>query len=199
MKNLRINVFFVYTVVFILGIMAIYRIVSLNIKMGKYYVGGIPENTEVVIDNRTFKIESGSMTGKRGNILSDDGTILLSTVYIYDLYWYPAYIEANDDTLFMQKVDSLIHIFHRLNPKYSLDYYRKNIKEEYLNYKKEYRQARNKTKSKDENLQKEGRATINALRKRYKKIKITNVSNKNEWVRQKDINEIDSLFAQWKG
>ena len=199
MKNLRFNVFFVYALILILGIMAIYRIVSLNIAKGKYYKGEIPLNEEVIIDGRTFKMETSAITGKRGNILSDDGTILLSTVYIYDLYWYPSYVEAKDDSLFMLKIDSLIHIFHRLNSKYSLDYYNKNIKEEYLKYKEEYRLARQKIKSKDENVQKEGRAAINSLRKQYKKIKVTNVSNRNEWVCQKDINEIDSLFAGWKG
>jgi cell division protein FtsI (penicillin-binding protein 3) len=199
MKNLKFNVLIVYIVILVLGIMAIYRIVSLNIAKGKYYKGEIPLNEEVMIDGRTFKMETSSITGKRGNILSDDGTILLSTVYVYDLYWYPSYIEAKDDSLFMANVDSLIHIFRKLNPKYSLDYYNKNIKEEYLNYKTEFQLARDKVKSKDENLQKEGRATLNALRKRYKKIKITNVSNKNEWVCQKDINKIDSLFAGWKG
>ena len=199
MKDLKISLFFVYILIFAMGIMSIYRIVSLNVTKGKYYKGEIPVNEEINVDGRIFKIETGTITGKRGNILSDDGTILLSTVYVYDLYWYPHYVGKKNDSLFMANVDSLIRIFHRISPKQSLEYYNKNIKEEYLSYKKEYQLASEKSKSKDENVRKEGYAKMKLLRNQYKKIKITNVTRKNEWVRQKDINEIDSLFATWKG
>ncbi len=200
MRNLKFNVLIVYAVILVLGVMAIYRIVSLNITKGSLYRGDLPLNEEIVIDGRTFKMETSSITGKRGNILSDDGTILISTVYVYDLYWYPSYVETKDDSLFMSNVDSLIHIFRRLNPKLSLDYYNKAIKDGYLNYKREYLSAVKTIKeTKDKKIQELEREKIKKLRQKYIKIKITNVSNRNEWVRQKDINKIDSLFAGWKG
>ena len=197
MKNLKFNIFFVYVVILILGIMAIYRIVSLNITKKDLYEGKVPEDEEIVVNGRSFKMDSRTIVGKRGNILSDDGTILISTVYVYDLYWYPHYVGEKNDSLFMANVDSLIRIFYKINPKYSLDYYNKKIKEGYLDYKKEYRFAQEKSRSKDKQIQREGLAAMNELKKQKVQIKVTNVSKKNEWVRQKDIDKIDTLFAGW--
>jgi cell division protein FtsI (penicillin-binding protein 3) len=178
-----------------------YRIVSLAIEKGKYYRGEIADDKEMIIDNRTFRTEINRLSGKRGNIFSDDGTVLLSNIFIYDLYWYPSYIYINDrnDSLFMSNVDSLIKIFHRINPKKSISTYNKLIKQDYLNYRKAYKAALKKTKSKDNKIKKEGYDIISNLRKKNVQIKVSNVNRTNEWVRQKDINEIDSLFVLWKG
>jgi cell division protein FtsI (penicillin-binding protein 3) len=201
MKNFKFNIFFVYVIILSLGITVMYRIVSLAIEKGKYYRGEIADGKEMIIDNRTFRTEISRVSGKRGNIFSDDGTVLLSNIFIYDLYWYPSYIYINDrnDSLFMSNVDSLIRIFHRINPKKSISTYNKLIKQDYLNYKKTYKAAVKKTKSKDKEVKKEGYDILNKLRKKYVQIKVSNVNRVNEWVRQKDINEIDSLFANWKG
>ncbi len=181
--------------------MAMYRIVSLAVAKGKYYRGEIDDDKEMVIDGRIFKIETNTISGKRGNIISDDGTVLLSTVYIYDLYWYPSYIYTNkvNDSLFMLNVDSLIQIFHRINPKKSIDSYNKLIKEEYLNCRQAYKKAIKQTKSNEKKEKEKGYLAIKNLQKEYVQIKVSNVSRTNEWVRQKDIDEIDSLFAAWKG
>ena len=199
MKNFKLSIFFVHLFFFLLGIFAVYRIVSLAVVYGKLYKGGIESGQEITIDNRTFKKENGTISGKRGSIFSDDGTVLLSNVFIYDLYWYPSYVSEKNDSLFLKNVDSLINIFYRINPKNSIAYYNKSIKEEYLNYRQEYRTAVKQTKNKDNNVKKQGYQTINNLRKRQVKIKISNLSRTNEWVRQKDIDEIDSLFADWYG
>jgi cell division protein FtsI (penicillin-binding protein 3) len=181
--------------------MVMYRIVSLAIEKGKYYRGEIADDKEMIIDNRTFRTETNRLSGKRGNIFSDDGTVLLSNIFIYDLYWYPSYIYINDrnDSLFMSNVDSLIKIFHRINPKKSISTYNKLIKQDYLNYRKAYKAALKKTKSKDNKIKKEGYDIISNLRKKNVQIKVSNLNRTNEWVRQKDINEIDSLFVLWKG
>ena len=199
MKKLKLEIFFIYVFILILGILAIYRIVSLNVTKGKLYSGEFPDNEEITIDGRSFKMETATMTGKRGNILSDDGTILVSSVFVYDLYWYPSLVGEKNDSLFMANVDSLIRIFRRLEPKNSLDYYNKTIKEGYLKYKEEYGLAIEKTKSKDKNVRKEGFDKIKLLKKQKTQIKITKIQHKDKWVCQKDITEIDSLFAKWKG
>ena len=199
MKSFKISVFLIHLLFFVLGAIAVYRIVSLAVVYGKYYKGGIDSGEEVTIENRTFKKETNTISGKRGSIFSDDGTVLLSNVFIYDLYWYPSYISEKNDSLFLQNVDSLIRIFHRINPKNSIDYYNKHIKEEYLSYRQAYKKAVEQTRSRDKNVKKQGYQTINNLRKKHVRIKISNLSRSNQWVRQKDINEIDSLFADWKG
>ena len=199
MKNFKISVFLIHILFFVLGAIAVYRIVSLTFVYGKYYKGSIDGGEEITIENRTFKKETNIISGKRGSIFSDDGTVLLSNVFIYDLYWYPSYVSKQNDSLFLQNVDSLIRIFHRINPKNSIDYYNKNIKEEYLTYREAYKKAVEQTGSKDKNVKKQGYQTINNLRKKHIRIKVSNLSRSNQWVRQKDINEIDSLFADWKG
>ncbi|MDR1878963.1 MAG: hypothetical protein LBQ64_05300 [Bacteroidales bacterium] len=199
MKNFKFNLFFVYLIILVLGITAMCRIVSLAVKKGKYYRGEIVEEKETVIDNRTFRIETNTISGKRGTIFSDDGTVLLSNVFIYDLYWYPSFINKKNDSLFRANADSLIRIFHRLNPKKSIASYNKLIKQSYQDYRTAYDKAWKQTKSKDSEVRKEGYKTIDKLRKQYVQIKVSNISNVSEWVRQKDVNEIDSLFASWSG
>ena len=199
MKNFKISIFFIHILFIVLGVMAMYRVVSLVVVYGKSYKGKIESGKEVEINGRIFKKETNTISGKRGNIFSDDGTVLLSNVFVYDLYWYPSYISEENDALFLSKVDSLIRIFYRLNPKNSMDYYNKNIKENYLNYRQAYSKAIAQTKSKDNNVKKQGYQSLNELRKKNIQIKVSNVRHKKEWVRQKDINEIDSLFADWKG
>jgi cell division protein FtsI (penicillin-binding protein 3) len=201
MKQFKVSIFLVYIIILFLGIMIMYRIVSLAIEKGKYYRGEIADDKEMIIDNRIFRTETNTVSGKRGNIFSDDGTVLLSNIFIYDLYWYPSYIYIHDknDSLFMSNVDSLIRIFHRINPKRSISTYNKLIKQDYLEYRKAYKAALKQTKSKDNKVKKEGYEILNSLRKKYVQIKVSNVNRTNEWVRQKDINEIDSLFAAWRG
>ena len=172
------------------------RIASLVIGKGKYYRGEIDQ--EIIIDNRTFKIETNTISGSRGSISSDDGTVLLSNVFVYDLYWCPSYVGRKNDSLFLSKVDSLISIFHRINPKISVESYNRIVKKEYSDYKIKYDKALELTKSKDNKVKKEGYQKINNLRKIQIQIKVSNVSRTNEWVRQKDIDQIDSLFAGWK-
>lgn len=198
MKSFKVSVFFISIIFSLLGIIAMVRIASLVFGKGKYYRGEIEDNKEIVIDGRTFKVETNTISGNRGSISSDDGTVLLSNVFIYDLYWCPSYVGRND-TLFLSKVDSLIKIFHRINPKISIETYNKIVKQEYLNYKQEYEKAIEKTKSKDNKTKKEGHQTLNHLQKKQVRIKVSNLSRTNEWVRQKDIDEIDSLFVNWKG
>ena len=199
MKNFKISIFFIHILFIVLGIIAMYRVVSLVVVYGKSYKGKIESGKEVEINGRIFKKETNTISGKRGSIFSDDGTVLLSNVFIYDLYWYPSYIGEKNDTSFLLKVDSLIQIFYRLNPKNSISYYNKNIKEEYLNFRQAYKQAVEQTNSKDNKVKKQGYQALNELRKKYVRIKVSNISRTNEWVRQRDINEIDSLFANWSG
>jgi hypothetical protein len=156
--------------------MVMYRIVSLTFMYGKYYKGGIDAGKEVEINNRIFKKETNTISGKRGSIFSSDGTVLLSNVFIYDLYWYPSYvydlyrysssINEKNDMLFLSKADSLIQIFYRLNPKNSIDFYNKAVKDEYLKYRQAYNEAFTQTKSKDNNVKKQGFLAINKLREK---------------------------------
>ena len=199
MKNFKISAYFIFVLFFILGLVIMGRMVSLAIGKGKYYRGEIDNDKEVIIDDRTFKIETNSISGSRGSISSDDGTVLLSNVFVYDLYWCPSYVGKKNDSLFMSNLDTLIRVFNRINPKISIETYNKIIKKEYLDYKIAYENAVEQTESKDNKVKKEGYQRLSDLRKKQVQIKVSNVSRTNEWVRQKDIDEIDSLFAAWKG
>jgi len=173
--------------------------------MGSYYEGNFHEDSTIVIENRTFRFEKGEEMGKRGNILSDDETILLSTVFVYDLYWKPYYVVfSRNDSLYLNKVDTLIDIFHRINPQRSKAEYRKLIKEDYLKYKEIYDRATIKISSKDKKIKEEGKEERRKLKKQLQDksatvlIQISNTEQPARWVRQRDINEIDTLFKGWK-
>ena len=197
-------ILFTYLVLIVVGIVAIYRITYLSVSMGKYYEGIFSEDTTITVNGRTFRFEKGEELGKRGNILSDNGTILLSTVFVYDLYWYPSHIYAENDTvyndkLYREKVDSLICIFRRINPKKSIEEYNKLVKEGYLKYKEAYQKAERKTKNADKTVRWEGKKELDELKKKYVIIQISNIEQPSKWVKQRDINEIDLLFKDWKG
>jgi cell division protein FtsI (penicillin-binding protein 3) len=183
----------------VVGIAAMVRIILLPIQKGKYYRGEIGDVNEIVIDDRIFRIEKDAISGKRGNLFSDDGTVLLSNVFIYDLYWYPSYITKKDHNLFMSRVDSLIRIFHRINPNKSISTYNVIIKQSYLDYRRAYEKASSLTKSNNTNIRKQGYKIIDGLQKQYVLIRVSNVNQVGKWVRQKDIDGIDALFAEWQG
>jgi cell division protein FtsI (penicillin-binding protein 3) len=194
------GIVFTYIVLIGIGIAAIYRIVHLSVSMGDYYKGIIPHDSTITGEGRTFRIEKGEEPGKRGNILSEDGTILLSTVFVYDLYWKPSYVYPQNDKLFLENIDSLSAIFHRVCPKKSIDEYNKLMKDGYRQYKEAYQNAKLKTESKEKAIRLEGKKELEKLRGESGEIiQISNIEQPNKWVRQRDINEIDTLFKGWKG
>ncbi|MCL2130905.1 MAG: penicillin-binding transpeptidase domain-containing protein [Lentimicrobiaceae bacterium] len=199
MRKFNGGIIFTYFVLIVIGIAAVYRIVHLSVSMGEYYKGVIPEDSTVTVEGRTFRIEKGEEIGKRGNILSDDGTILLSTVFVYDLYWRPSYVYPQNDSLYLLKVDSLIKIFYKINPKKSIAEYTKLVKEDYMKYRESYQNAKRKTRDKDKAIQSEGRKELEKLKEKYVIIQISNIEQPSKWVRQRAVNEIDSLFKGWKG
>ena len=199
MRKLNGIIIFTYIGLIAIGIAAIYRIFHLSVTMGDYYRGVFPEDSIITVENRTFRFEKGEEVGKRGNILSDDGTILLSTVFVYDLYWRPSYVYPANDTLFETRMDSLIRIFHKINPKKSIEEYNKLIKEEYFSYRTAYENALRKIKSENKEIKAEGKKEREKLKNRYTIIQLSNIEQPTKWVRQRDINEIDSLFKGWKG
>ena len=189
-----------YFVLIVIGVAAIYRITHLSVTVGNYYKGVIPQDSTIEVNGRTFRIEKGEEPGKRGNILSEDGTILLSTVFVYDLYWKPSYIYPQNDSRFLENADSLAAIFHRVSPQKSTAEYNKMIKDGYRKYKEAYQLAKLKMDSKDKEVRQEGKKELEKLRaEKGIIIKISNFEQPTQWVRQRDINEIDSLFKVWKG
>ena len=199
MRRFNGGILITYILLIIIGIASIYRIIHLSVSMGDYYKGIFPEDSTVTVEGRTFRMEKGMELGRRGNILSDDRTILLSTVFVYDLYWRPSYIYPRNDSLFLAKADSLISIFHRINPKKSIEEYNKLIKDDYLKYREAYANAERKTKDKDKAIRAEGKKELEALRDKYVLIQVSNIEQPSKWVRQRDINEIDTLFKKWRG
>ena len=188
-----------FVVLVVCGITAIIKMFVLRINLGKYYAGRFPQDSVIVVKNRTFAFDRTSEMGKRGNICSDDGTILLTDIYIYDLYWVPSNITAKDSALFMAKVDSLIDMFHQINPTLSIDYLNKNIKVGYVEFRRQLLEARAKEQSKDKKVSEEGRLALQDLNKIRVKILVSNISKSDKWVRQNVVNAIDSLFVGWQG
>ena len=198
-------IIFTYIGLIAIGVAAIYRIFHLSVTMGDYYRGVIPEDSTITVENRTFRFEKGEEVGKRGNILSEDNTILLSTIFVYDLYWKPYNVVfSKNDKLYMDNVDSLIQIFYRINPQKSVAQYTKLIKDDYLKYREIYVSAKLKMESKDKKTRTKGREELQKLAHRLQEksatvlIQISNTEHAAKWVRQRDINEIDSLFKGWK-
>jgi cell division protein FtsI/penicillin-binding protein 2 len=146
----------------------------------------------VVVDNRLFSVNYIYKTGVRGNIYSDENDLMLSTIYIYDLYWFPS--EVGDSAKFMQNVDSLISIFMQINPRISRETYDNMIKKTYREYRREYRKLLSQTKSEDKEVQTAAKNAMQELKKQFKIIKISLPLRASEWVTQEHWDNICSLF-----
>lgn len=191
MKKVTLSTFLIYCIILIVGIFAAIRIISLVVKKGTAYKGNF-ETPKHIVEDRLYSLSYEYKTGIRGNIYSDENDLMLSTIYIYDLYWFPS--EIQDSAKFMQNVDSLISIFREINPRMSVADYTLLIKENYLNYKQKYRKSFAKTKSEDKNIQKEGHNELKSLKSQFKIIKISKATKASEWVTQDHWDKICSLF-----
>lgn len=191
MKKITLSTFLIYIIILIVGIFAAVRIISLVVKKGDAYKGNF-DTTKVIVDERLYSLNYEYNTGIRGNIYSDENDLMLSTIYIYDLYWFPS--EVRDSAKFMQDIDSLISIFIEINPRLRVSDYNKLIKSTYLDYRQQYRKSFAKTKSEDKKNQKEGQSELRALKNQYKIIKISKATKFSEWMTQEHWDKICSLF-----
>lgn len=191
MKKLTLSTLFLYVIILTVGIVAAVRIVSLVITKADSYRGDF-DTSKVVVDDRLFTVNYVYKTGIRGNIYSAENDLMLSTIYIYDLYWYPS--EVGDSTKFMQNVDSLISIFIEINPRISRLEYDKIIKNTYLEYKRQYRKCMLNAKSENEQIKKQAQIELRELKKQFKIIKISKAIRASEWVTQSQWDRICSLF-----
>lgn len=199
-KKLRLKTQVIYVLFVILSIYAAVHMVWLKVHMGKYYRGeGIPNDSCITVNHRTFSFDYTYESGKRGNICSEDGTVLLTDIYIYDLYWYPSKVKSKDSTLFMQKADSLIQLFYSINPQNSIEYYTTSIKDYYPEFCRRLAIAKEHERSSDKKLQEQGRIEREKLNNEKVQILVSNINNPKRWVRQRQIDAIDTLFAQWQG
>jgi cell division protein FtsI (penicillin-binding protein 3) len=198
-RRFNAGIIFTYLVLIGIGIAVMYRIVHLSVSMGKYYEGRFPTDTVIHINNRVFRFEEAKEMGKRGDILLDDGTILLATIFVYDLYWYPSKVYPRNDSLYLNRVDSLIGIFHRINPKTSMEEYAKLLKTDYLKYREDYDNAMLGIKDKNKEIRSKTATELAELRQKKVLIHISNTEQPERWARQRDMNEIDTLFKGWKG
>ncbi|MDR1792677.1 MAG: hypothetical protein LBR36_04455 [Bacteroidales bacterium] len=196
MSKLKMNI--VYFVVLLGGIVALGKMFSTRIMLNTYYLGKIPNDTVITIENRTFEIIKQVQKGKRGNIFADDSkTLLLSTVYIYDIYWNPSKVRNDSNiALFINNLDSLSILLHKINPKWTAKQYADTLK----NSLNQYQEAVRKSKSKDSVVSKEGKITKAKWDSRAGiLIKRSNINSQATWVRTRDIAPIDSLFKKWQG
>lgn len=191
MKKVVLNTLFLYLIILTIGIVAAVRVVSLVMKKSNSYRGSF-DSAKVVVDDRLFTTNYVYKTGIRGNIYSAENDLMLSTIYIYDLYWYPS--EVVDSAKFMQNADSLISIFMQINPRMTFQEYEKMIKETYLEYRKDYRRCMLNSKSENDAVRQNALNELKELKKRYKIIKISKATKANEWVTQEHWDKICSLF-----
>ncbi len=191
MKNRTLSILFIYLIILIIGITAAVRMVSLVVTKADFYRGNF-DTTKIAVDNRLFTVNYIYKTGIRGNIYSDENDLMLSTIYIYDLYWFPS--EVGDSAKFMQNVDSLISIFIQINPRISRDVFNNIIKSTYLDYKYKYRKLLAQSKSENKTIQEKANKEIQELKKQFQIIKISNPLKANEWVTQEHWDNICSLF-----
>ncbi len=180
MKNITLYTLIIYLAILIIGITASVRIVSLVITKGDYYKGNF-DTARIVTEDRVFNVSYEYRTGIRGNMYSDDNELLLSTVYIYDLYWYPSLV--TDSLYFMQNLDSLASIFHEITPHVTKQAYKKMILTTFHDYHKQYQIALHKTKSDDKQIKNEGNKELKKLRNLYKNIKISKATKAEECAR----------------
>jgi len=191
MKNRTLRALLIYLIILSIGIIAAVRMVSLVVTKADYYRGNF-DTSKVVVDNRLFSVNYIYKTGVRGNIYSDENDLMLSTIYIYDLYWFPS--EVGDSAKFMQNVDSLISIFMQINPRISRETYDNMIKKTYREYRREYRKLLSQTKSEDKEVQTAAKNALQELKKQFKIIKISLPLRASEWVTQEHWDNICSLF-----
>jgi len=191
MKKITLYTLLIYLAMLIIGIIASARIVSLVATKGDYYRGDF-DTTKVITEDRIFNVNFEYRTGIRGNIYSDENDLMLSTIYIYDLYWYPS--QVIDSLKFMHNLDSLVSIFNEVNPRVSKKEYFKIIQNALIDHRNQYNKAVNKTKSEDKQIKNEGINELNKLKNQYKCIKISKATKSNEWVTQEHWDKIRSLF-----
>jgi cell division protein FtsI/penicillin-binding protein 2 len=198
MKMAQWKIVLIYLGVMSVGIVAVIHLIALRVKMNPFYTGEkVSADSIVIVEGRSFKLKPETIQGKRGNIFaSDSKTLLLSTVYVYDLYWMPSLIQDTADaTLFLQKLDSLSIILHQINPSKERQVYKDTLLQTFRHYTKVLQQSKNQ----NDKLRQEAKKILGKLKNQKIIIRISNLSKSGKWVRNRDIAKIDTLFKAWKG
>lgn len=198
------KLFIVYVLLLVWAFIVIVRMFSLVIGKGEAYRGNFQDT--LTIDDRFFRLDSSRLCGFRGNVYSDGGELLSTTIPIYDLYWEVAQVglSAEDSAFYMSRVDSLISIFCRLTPKRSREFYEERMKDGYLNYYTLCKKQQNILKHyKDKKIKKEAKARLAFLKDSVKNdrliVKISVDELPKTWVRRYDWDAIRFLFLRKEG
>ena len=133
-KKYSAKLLVIYFLLSVWAVIIIVRMFSLVVTKGDAYRGNFQDT--LTVEDRFFKLDSSRLYGFRGNVYSDDGELLSTTIPIYDLYWEIAQVglTKEDSAFYMERVDSLISIFCQLTPKRSREFYEERMKDGYLDY-----------------------------------------------------------------
>ncbi len=113
-KDILLREAFLYAIIFLTGVAIMVKAVRI------YTVEGAELRSKAIKQEiRTFTLESS-----RGNILSDDASLLATSVPIFDIRMDVGTPNITDED-FAAKVDSLAFSLHRLFPKQSKSYYKR--------------------------------------------------------------------------
>lgn len=134
-KDIMWRVYITYFFMLLLAVAILGRIVYIQFIEGDYYREISKQNSV-----KEFKIEA-----VRGNIYSDDYSLLATSVPEFDVYWDAAVVNKDD---FNNNIDSLAYYYSKLFPKETARYFKTRMKNAY-NLKKRYYRIKRKASYKE--------------------------------------------------
>lgn len=203
-KKYSAKLLLVYFMLLIWAVVIIVRMFNLVLTKGDAYRGNFQDT--LTVDDRYFRLDSSRLYGFRGNVYSDEGELLSTTIPIYDLYWEIAQVglAKEDSAFYMARVDSLISIFCQLTPKRSREFYEERMKDGYLDYYAKCNEQKHIIEFyKDKKIKKEAQARLAFLKDSVKNarliVKISVDELPKTWVRRYDWDRIRFLFLRREG
>lgn len=113
-KDIRFRIYFLFLMVFIVALAIVMRIGQIQFIQGDMWKEKSKEQSTKYFD----------VAAIRGNVYSDNRSLLATSVPIYDIYWDSKVV---DKKLFLSKVDSLALAYNKLFPAESAKFFKSKI------------------------------------------------------------------------
>ncbi len=113
-KDIRLRIYMLFTFIFLVAMAIIVRIGQIQFVQGKYWTEQSKKQSYKYFDVKAI----------RGNIYSEDHSLLATSVPIYDIYWDSKVVRKK---LFFSQIDSLARAYHRIFPDESVKSFRSRM------------------------------------------------------------------------
>ena len=127
-KDIVSRIYLLYGFILIIAIAIVFRIFQIQFTQGEHWIAKA--------QSQSFKYSN--VKAIRGNIYSDNHSLLATSVPIYDIYWDSKIV---DSKLFYEKLDTLAIAYHAIFPSESVKSFKNRI-EKAFNQKRRYYRIR---------------------------------------------------------